>query len=90
MKREARFFEVLLPLLAVAFVYGSIPKQMKNYFVSGMVFLAIGLIRLQQDLFEAKARWALCLLIFGTLLMLFATKYSPFKMYLARMLRTRG
>lgn len=90
MKREARFFEVLLPLLAVAFVYGSIPKQMKNYFVSGMVFLAIGLIRLQQDFFEAKARWALSLLILGTLLMLFATKYSPFKMYLARMLRSRG
>lgn len=90
MKQEARFFEILLPLLACIFVYGSIPKQMKNYFVSGMIFLAIGVIRLQQDIFQEKARWPLSLLILGILLMLFATKYSPVKMYFARMVRRRS
>jgi hypothetical protein len=30
MRAEARFFEVLLPLTAPAFVFGSISKQMKN------------------------------------------------------------
>ena len=89
-KHEARFFEILLPLLACAFVYGSIPKQMKNYFVSGMIFLAAGVIRLQQDIFENKARWPLSLLILGLLLMLFATRYSAVKMYLARMVRRRS
>lgn len=89
-KHEARLFEVLLPLLACAFVYGSIPKQMKNYFVSGMVFLAIGLIRLQQDIFQQKARWSVILLVLGLLLMFFASRYSTVKLYLARSLRRRA
>jgi hypothetical protein len=89
MKHEARFFEVLLPLLACAFVYGSIPKQMKNYFVSGMIFLAIGVIRLQQDIFQDQARWPIALLIGGLLFMLSATRYSAIKMYVRRLIRHR-
>jgi serine/threonine protein kinase len=90
LKHEARFFEILLPVLACAFTYGSIPKQMKNYFVSGMLFLAVGLIRLQQDIFESRARLAFSLLILGLLLLLFATRYSTVKMYIARMARRRA
>ncbi len=89
MKHEARFFEILLPLLAGAFVYGSIPKQMKNYFVSGMIFLAIGVIRLQQDIFKDQARWPIALLIGGLLFMLSATRYSAIKMYVRRLIRHR-
>lgn len=90
LKREAQVFEVLLPLLSCGFVYGGIPKQMKNYFVSGMVFLAIGVIRLQQDIFYQKARWPVILLILGLLLMLYAAKYSAVKMYIARLVRRRS
>ena len=90
MKYEARLFEISLPLVACVFIYGSIPKQMKNYFVSGMVFLAVGVIRLQQDIFESKARWPLSLLILGLLLLLFATRYSTVKVYLARLARRRA
>jgi serine/threonine protein kinase len=89
-KREARIFEVLLPVLACGFVYGGIPKQMKNYFVSGMVFLAIGIIRLQQDVFDQEARWPVILLILGLLLMLYAARYSAVKMYIARLVRRRS
>jgi serine/threonine-protein kinase len=81
---EARFFEILLPLAAAAFVFGSIPKQMKNFFASGLLFLAIGVVRLQQDLFRERALWPTCLLVAGLALMLAASRYSPLKLGLAR------
>jgi len=90
MKREARVFEVLLPAAALVFVYGSIRKQMKNYFVVGMLFLAIGLVRLQEDIFEQRSRWPILLLILGSVLMVSATRYSAIKMALARMVRRGG
>lgn len=90
MKREARLYEILLPVLACAFVFGGIPKQMKNYFVSGMVFLAIGVIRLQQNLFQDRALWPVSLMILGTLLMLFATRYASIKVFIFNMIRRPG
>lgn len=86
-KHEARTFEILLPVLACGFVYGSIPKQMKNYVVSGMVFLAIGILRLQDDIFQQEARWPVSLLILGILLMVFSAKYSTLKTYITRKIR---
>jgi hypothetical protein len=49
MRLEARLFEALLPLVARGFVFGSIPKQMKNFFPTGPLFPAIGVARLQQN-----------------------------------------
>jgi serine/threonine protein kinase len=72
---EARFFEVLLPLAACAFIFGSIPKQMKNFLVTGLLFLAIGIIRLQQDLFNLRAAWPLSLLLAGLIMMIVAANY---------------
>jgi hypothetical protein len=87
LKHEARVFEILLPLAACLFIYASIPKQMKNYFVTGTIFLGIGIVRLQQDVFQGKARWSILLLGLGLLLMLAATRYSSIKMKFARFLR---
>ena len=87
LKREARNFEILLPLLACVFIYASIPKQMKNYFVTGTLFLGIGIVRLQQDIFEDQARWSLLLLLLGLLLMVAATRYSAIKMSFSRYFR---
>lgn len=86
-RREARTFEILLPLVACMFIYASIPKQMKNYFVTGALFLGIGIVRLQQDIFQDQARWSIVLLVLGLLLMLVATRYSSIKMKLSRLLR---
>lgn len=83
-KFEARLFEILLPIAAAAFVFGSIPKQMKNFFASGLLFLAVGIVRLQQDLFKERALWPTCLLAVGLALMLAASRYSPLKVGLAR------
>lgn len=76
LRHEARFFEVLLPLAACAFIFASIPKQMKNFLVTGLLFLALGIIRLQQDLFHQHAAWPLSLLFAGLALMMAAANYS--------------
>jgi serine/threonine protein kinase len=67
---EARLFEILLPLASAAFVFAAIPKQMKNFLASGMLFLAVGIIRLQQNLLEDWISWPLSLMIAGIILIL--------------------
>lgn len=89
MRHEARFFEILLPLAACAFVFGSVPKQMKNFFATGLVFLAIGIARLQQDLFKERGLWPVSLLCTGLILMLGAANYSTLKMTISRLTRHR-
>jgi hypothetical protein len=84
---EARFFELLLPAVACIFVLASVPKQMKNFFATGLFFLAVGSIRLQQDLFRDRALWPIGLLLVGFLLMLGAANYSMLKRAVQRMFR---
>jgi hypothetical protein len=86
---EARLFEWLLPAVACAFVFASIPRQMKNFFVSGLVFFAIGVYRLQQNVFPDRAAWPVALLATGLLLMIAATNYAPLKVGLSRLLKWR-
>ncbi|HEV2668841.1 MAG TPA: serine/threonine-protein kinase [Blastocatellia bacterium] len=79
LRLEARLFEVLLPFVACLFVFGSVAKQMKNFFVTGLLFLGIGIVRLQQDLFRDRAAWPLALLVIGFLLMLAAANLHRIK-----------
>jgi hypothetical protein len=60
---------------------------MKNYLVTGTLFLGVGIVRMQQDIFQDQARWSILLLILGLLLMLAATRYSTIKMRFTRLLR---
>jgi serine/threonine-protein kinase len=87
--REARIFEVLLPLAACVFVFAGIPKQMKNFFAAGLLFLAIGIVRLQQNWLKDQPAWPLSLLVVGVLLMLCAANYAPLRMFFARLFRRR-
>jgi uncharacterized membrane protein YoaK (UPF0700 family) len=89
LRHETRFFEVLLPLVACLFVFGSIPKQMKNFLATGLLFLAIGIVRLEQDLFKEHAAWPLSLLLTGLLMMFAAANYSPLRMTLTRLVRRK-
>jgi len=82
---ETRFFEVLLPIAACGFIFGSIPKQMKNFLAMGLLYLAIGVIRLQKELFHDSAAWPIVLLIIGFLLMILAVNYSSLKVATARL-----
>jgi serine/threonine protein kinase len=77
---EAKTFQLLLPSAAFVFVFTSVPKQMKNFFVWGMVFLAIGIVRLQQCLFKDSRTWLVVdLLVGGVVLMLCAANYTAIK-----------
>ena len=89
LRHEARAFEVLLPAAACLFVLLSIPKQMKNYLASGMLFLAIGIIRLQQNWLKDHVAWPVTLVAAGLLLMLLAARYSAVRASIARFLRRR-
>jgi tRNA A-37 threonylcarbamoyl transferase component Bud32 len=84
---EARFFEFLLPAAACLFVIASVPKQMKNFLASGLVFLAIGIVRLQTGFFRDRASWPIALLAAGILLMTVAANYTPVKLSILRLFR---
>jgi hypothetical protein len=81
LRHEVRFFEVFLPLAACAFIFASVPKQMKNFLVTGLLFLALGIIRLQQDLFHGHAAWPLSLLLAGLALMVAAANYPSLRAF---------
>lgn len=81
---EARLFEWLLPAAAV-FVFASIPKQMKNFFATGLIFFAIGVVRLANDYFRDRGGWPLSLLVAGLAVMLLAANYGAVR----AMLRAR-
>jgi predicted Ser/Thr protein kinase len=90
MRREARTFEILLPIVACAFVFGSIPKQMKNFFATGLFFLAIGIVRLQQDFFHSRATWPIALLVVGITLMLGASRSSYLRLAMGRRVQRKA
>ena len=84
---EARALEWLLPAVACVFVFASIPRQMKNFLASGLLFFAIGVYRVQQQVFPGRAFWPIALLAPGLSLMLIAGNYAPLKVALARSLK---
>jgi hypothetical protein len=77
--REARVLEWLLPAVACVFIFSSIPRQMKNFLVSGLVFLAVGVYRLQQEVFPDRAFWPVLLLMCGLGLMVAAANYAALR-----------
>ncbi len=81
---ERHLLEWLLVGAAAAFVFGSIPRQMKNFFVSGMIFLAVGVYRVQQEIFPGRAFWPVSLVVAGLALMLAAANYAPLRVALGR------
>lgn len=84
---EARLLEWLLPSAACLFVFAAIPRQMKNFLVTGLLFFAIGVYRLQQNVFHDRAIWPLTLLCAGLALMLAAAHYARLKITLRNLLR---
>jgi hypothetical protein len=50
----------------------------------GLLFLAIGVIRLQQELFRDRAAWPIVLLVTGFSLMMLAVNYPAVKFAIGR------
>ncbi|MGD0869388.1 MAG: serine/threonine-protein kinase [Bryobacteraceae bacterium] len=88
--KEARVLEWLLPAVACVFIFSSIPRQMKNFLVSGLVFLAIGVYRLQQEVFPNRAFWPVLLLTCGLALMVAAANYAALRVAVARVWKKAG
>ena len=88
-RSEARLFEVLLPAVACTIVFLSIPRQMKNYLASGLLFLATGIVILQNEWLEDRAEWPIALLVAGILLMMGASRYAALRMTLSRWFRRK-
>ena len=86
---EQRVDEWLLPAVACVFVFASIPRQMKNFLLSGLVFLAIGVYRVQQEIFPNRAWWPVLLLAAGLGLMLAAANYAALRVAIARAWKRR-
>jgi len=86
---EQRIDEWLLPAVACVFVFASIPRQMKNFLVSGLVFLAIGVYRVQQEIFPSRAWWPVLLLVAGLGLMLAAANYAALRVAVGRVWNRR-
>jgi hypothetical protein len=84
---ELRVFVWLLPAVACVFVFASISRQMKNFFVSGLFFFAVGVFRLQQEVFSGRAGWPLTLLLSGLALMTAAANYSAIRIGIQKIFR---
>ncbi len=81
---ETKLLAWLLPAAACVFVFASIPRQMKNFFATGLLFFAIGVARLQHEVFHDRAVWPVLLLAVGLSLMAAAANYAALRVNLAR------
>ena len=52
---------------------------MKNFFASGLLFLAFGVYQLRQHVFPGRAGWPVLLLGCGLALMMAAANYAPLR-----------
>jgi serine/threonine-protein kinase len=77
---EVRVFAWLLPVVACVFAFASISRQMKNFFVSGLFFFAVGIFRLEREILSGQAWWPVSLLAAGLALMTAAANYSAIRM----------
>ncbi len=57
--------EVLLPIACIGFVLLAIPLQLKTFFYSGLLYLAIAVQRLTALHFEQTRAWPIALLVLG-------------------------
>ena len=64
--------ELLLPIVALCFVFASVPKQMKSFFFSGLFYVAVSVQRLTDRHFEDWFAWPVALAIGGLILALTA------------------
>jgi hypothetical protein len=84
---EARILLWALPAVACVFVFASIPRQMKNFFVSGLLFFGLGMYRLQEEVLKSRAVLPVALLLAGLALMLAAAHYAPLRFFIRKMLK---
>lgn len=74
---ETTWLIYLLPVVSSIFVFSSICKQMKNFLISGFIFLFIGCYRLQKYEFHHASFLPVILLFSGFAFMIFSAEHPP-------------
>jgi len=76
-------YRVLLPIASFAFVFGSVTRQMKSFFFSGLVGVAAAIHKLTSEYFEDYYAWSVLLIIIGITWMFVSWWVPRFKANLA-------
>lgn len=66
------FYEMAFSLVAISFVIGSVPRQMKSFFYSGLAALPVSLHRITEQHFAERFSWPICIMGTGFILMMVA------------------
>lgn len=69
---RSRIYEKALPIASLAFVFASVPRQMKPFFFAGLVGLGISIERLTLRYFTDDFRWPVFLILMGLVFMVLA------------------
>lgn len=69
---QLRLYEKALPIASLAFIFGSVPRQMKSFFFAGLIGLGISIQRLTVRHFSDDFRWPVGLIAAGLTFMLLA------------------
>ena len=67
-----RVYEKALPIASLAFIFASVPRQMKPFFFAGLVGLGISIERLTVRHFSEDFRWPVFLTLTGLVFMVLA------------------
>jgi hypothetical protein len=63
-------YRVILPIASFIFVFGSVTRQMKSFFFSGLAGIAAAVHRLTTDRLDKFFAWPISLIIVGIIWML--------------------
>lgn len=69
-ERHLLFYRFLLPLVSLAFVFGSVARQMKSFFFSGLTGITVAVHRFTERGLRDYFAWPVSLVILGTFCML--------------------
>ncbi len=69
---QLRVYEKALPVASLAFVFASVPRQMKPFFFAGLIGLGISIERLTVRHFSEDFRWPVLLILAGLVFMVLA------------------
>ena len=72
-------YRILLPLASFAFVFGSVARQMKSFFFSGLLGIAAAIQKITDEYFKTYFSWPIALILTGVLCMLFSWWIPHFK-----------
>lgn len=72
-------YRILLPIASFAFVFGSVPSQMKSFFFSGLGGIAVAIHKFTKEYLENYFAWPVALIVSGMMWMFFSWLVPRYK-----------